>query len=141
MNNNENKKPRGRPLLYPTLDQKKAAIKEYRKTWYNKNKEKLKQDYNETKEERKIKRKENIWKGYYIIYDKNYNAYLGFSKDAKNRCRDILKNISTDKTGSLYDKFDKTRIWSFKMVQFLNEADFDVEDTIKKEMTEFNFFY
>tara|TARA_R110000751_G_scaffold181410_5_gene288113 strand:- start:1291 stop:1713 length:423 start_codon:yes stop_codon:yes gene_type:complete len=115
---------RGRPLKYLTEAERTAAMKGYRKKWYDKNKREVKERYKTTADNIKEKRREHIMSGYFMLTDADDTyCYISFSKDIKARCSDILRNIRNEKQGSLYNRFNNDLAWKFRILEFANEKD------------------
>ena len=128
---------RGRPPKYFSNEERIDAQKNYRKKWYETNKEKVKASYNP--EKAKENRKKRILSGYFIIYsDERFEFYMAFSKDIKARVNDILRNIRDLECNTpLIDKFAKNVEWRYKMVCFLDEKEDTIIDDIKGEWSEY----
>ena len=129
---------RGRPVKYFDEQERAEAQKEYRKRWYLKNRDKVKESYNPDKV--KANRKKRILSGYYCIYsdEPDLLIYYGFSKDIKARVNDILKNIRNIESSSpLIDKFSKNVEWRYKMLTFIDQKDDNILDGIKTDWVNF----
>jgi len=112
----------GRPIIYRTQEEREGAARQYRRTWYNKNKQRVKENYNPNNA--KIRRSKKIFKGYFLIYSEDRGeGYIGFSKDITARAKDILRNIPKKDGGHLYSRFDKNGDWYYKILCFCEVAD------------------
>jgi len=130
---------RGRPVKYLNTIDRENANKRYRREWYYRNKENIVSNYDP--KVAKIKRESRIFKGYFLIFNVNNNeAYINYSKDMTARCRDILKNLKNqDKTGTLYNRFNKNGEWHYKFLEFTEEKSDDLEDKLKNDLKNYTF--
>lgn len=126
----------GRPIIYRTQTERTNAARLYRRTWYHKNKDKVKENYDPNLA--KMRRRKKIFKGYFMIYDTDrVEGYLAFSKDITARAKDILRNIPIKEGGTLYSRFDKNGEWSYKIICFCEEADDALLDTCVNDLKGF----
>lgn len=126
----------GRPTIYKCKEDRDVAARTYRRTWYNKNKARVKENYDPNAS--KIRRQQKIFKGYFMIYsDAREEAYIAFSKDITARAKDILRNIPTKDGGHLYSRFDKNGDWYYKILCFCEVADDALLDSCKNNIEGF----
>ena len=141
---NVQKRPKGRPRKYFCQADFKQAQKTYRKEWYERNKEKVSEKH--SSEEYIEKRNNRRLQGFYMIYsDDSDDVRVAHSNDVTNRAGQILRKIKdADSSGKLIDKFDKSKQWKYKMIEFWDDKhDSDRLDKIyhdlKKNNSKINF--
>ena len=118
----------GRPKIHHSLEDYEKAQKQYRHTWYEKNKQYVKEtrDLSRERERRKLR----VKSGYFAIYSGN-DMYVGFSKDINSRARDIIKNIENkSKNTAFYDKFDVNKKYDWKILGFCSESSMELHDKL-----------
>jgi hypothetical protein len=126
----------GRPRKYFSKDEHDQAQRRYRKTWYENNKEYVRESRNLDRE--REKRKMRTASGYFAIYSGN-DVYFGFSKDIQSRARDILKHIERgDKNTSFYDKFDIEKKYDWKILAFAEKQNDQMLDNLVETETSNN---
>jgi len=124
----------GRPRKYFSEKERKEAKSRYGKKWYEKNKEKILEKYQDEKyNEIRCNKKH---KGFFRIYNSSNNdVYLSYSADVSNRKAQMLSKIrNTDEMGRVIGLFDKSLDWKFNFICFWEDNDTDKLDKIKEEL-------
>jgi hypothetical protein len=132
----DNKRKIGRPRKYYTKDEHDQAQRRYRKTWYENNKEYVRDSRNLDRE--REKRKLRTSSGYFAIYSGD-DTYFGYSRDIQSRARDIIKHIErNDKNTTFYDKFDNTKKYDWKILAFAEKPNDEMLDGLVETETNNN---
>ena len=131
----------GRPRIHFSREEQEEAQKGYRKTWYQKNKEHVKENRNILRE--KQRRQERTKSGYFAIYSDD-DMYIGFSKDIRSRCADIIKNVrNNNKHTSFYNRFDPNKNYDWRILALSDAPSSSIHDlcieNILEKNTEINF--
>ena len=128
------KKPRGRPILYPRDSDRHEAIRSSKRKYYEANKEKYQEYY-----ENRPKDKENYdrryrFGGYFCITD-GLSTKIQYSKSMYFRAQCILRQVKSDKSFPIQKKFSKECDWKITYLEYCDKGSNDLKDKWINEAT------
>ena len=80
--------------MYISREEREEAIRKNKRDWYYRNKQNRTRDY----EREKLLRDKRIYCGYYRLQLKDQEPIIGFSKNIRARCCDIIRKKGCEGT-------------------------------------------